>query len=75
MFKWKVQILKEEFIEMTYDLEVKSMYTFNGIGYYWMKEKTRAKYLKLCAAIEPILLAFPCLYIRMNLGLAICIIY
>ena len=26
--------LKEEFIEMTFDPEVKSMYTYEGIGYY-----------------------------------------
>ena len=31
--------LEEEFIEMTFDLEVKSMYTFKEIGYYWMNKK------------------------------------
>ena len=31
--------LKEEFIEMTDDPEAKSMHTFKGIGYNWMKEQ------------------------------------
>ena len=26
--------LKEEFIDMTFDLKAKSMYIFKGIGYY-----------------------------------------
>ena len=50
---------------MTFNLEVKSMYTFKGIGYYWMNEKkkiTVAKYPKLYANVEPILLVFPNLY-------------
>ena len=29
-------ILWEEFIEMTFDLETKSLYTFQGIEYFWM---------------------------------------
>ena len=29
----------EEFIEIIFDVEVKSMYTFKEIGYYWMNEK------------------------------------
>ena len=31
--------LKEEFIEMTFSLEAKAMYTFKGIGYFWMNKK------------------------------------
>ena len=31
--------LKVEIIEMTFNLEAKSMYTFKGIGYYWINEK------------------------------------
>ena len=34
---------KEEFIEMTFDLEAKSMHILKGIGYYWMNENTSAK--------------------------------
>ena len=30
--------LKEEFIEMTFDHDMKSMYTFKGIGYIWTNE-------------------------------------
>ena len=45
------------------DLEATSMYTFKGIRYYWMNEKTVVKHHKLCATVEPILLAFPSLYI------------
>ena len=43
LFKWMNNVkmenaylntfLKEEFIEMTFTLEVKSLYTFKGIGY------------------------------------------
>ena len=36
--------LKEEFIKMSFDLEAKSMYTFNAITYYWINEKTVVKY-------------------------------
>ena len=55
---------KKEFIKMTFNLEVKSMYTFKGIGYYWMNEETVAKYPKIFATyIEPILLTFPSAYI------------
>ena len=32
-------VLKEEFIEMIFDLEVKSMYIFKGIENYWMNKK------------------------------------
>ena len=35
-----LNLLKEEFIEMTFKLEAKSMYTFKGIRYYWINEKT-----------------------------------
>ena len=34
-----VTFLKEELIEMTFNLKAKSMYTCKGIGYYWMIEK------------------------------------
>ena len=55
--------LKEEFIEMTFDLEMKSLYTLKAIVYYCMnlkkKKKTRAKYTELCTTI---LLIFPSLY-------------
>ena len=62
--KYKLKIildtlLKEEFIEMTFDLEAKTMYIFKVIGYWWMNEKTVTKYLKFCATVEPSLLAFP----------------
>ena len=43
---------------MTFDLEVKSVYTFKGTEYYWMKEITMAKYTKFCANVESILLDF-----------------
>ena len=39
------------------------MYTFKDIGYYWMNKNTVAKYLKLCAPVEPILLTFSSSYI------------
>ena len=51
----------EEFIEMTFDLEAKSMYTFNGIGCYW-KNKEKRNIPKLCTIVKPILLAFLSLY-------------
>ena len=51
--------LMEEFIEMTFDLEAKLVYTFKGIGHSWINVKTVAKYLKLWSTVEPILLAFP----------------
>ena len=43
--------LKEEFIEMVFDFEAKSMYTFKGTWYTWIDEKTVAKYPKICATI------------------------
>ena len=51
--------LNEEFIEMTFDHEVKSMYTFKEIGYYWMNKETVGKYPKLSVTVEYILLACP----------------
>ena len=48
---------------MIFDLEVKFINSFKGIRYYRMNEKrTLVKYFKLCATVEPILLAFPSLY-------------
>ena len=44
--------LIKEFIEITFNLEAKSIYTFKGIGYYWMNKKTVAKYPKFCATFE-----------------------
>ena len=44
--------LKEEFTEMTFDFDPKSMYTFERIGYYWMNEKNVTKYPKPCATVE-----------------------
>ena len=38
---------------MTFDLEAKSVYIFKGIGYYWMNEKTVAKYPKLLKLLSP----------------------
>ena len=55
--------LNLHFINLTLDFEVKSMYTFKGIGYNWMNEKTVAECLKHCATVEPISRSFPCLYI------------
>ena len=66
--------LKDEFIEMTFDLKSKSVHTFKGISYYWIKEKFVAKYPNFCANVEPILLAFPGLYTA-DLSLAVWIIY
>ena len=41
-------------VQIQIHLEVKSMYTFKRIEYYWMnKKKKLGKYLKLCANIEP----------------------
>ena len=67
-FKWKNAIdvgsknsdtfSEEEQIEMTFYVKAKSMDTFGAIEYYWMNEKTVAKYPNLCATVEPILLAF-----------------
>ena len=55
--------LKEEFIEMSFDLEAKSVYTFKGIEYYWINEKKNVtKYPKLCATLELVLQAFPSSY-------------
>ena len=55
--------LKEEFIEMTFNHEGKSIYSFKRIGYNWMNKKIpAAKYPKLCAMVEPILLTFSSLY-------------
>ncbi len=54
--------LKEEFIEITFDLETKSMYTFKRTVYYRMKEKAEEKYLKICATVYSILLAFQSSY-------------
>ena len=66
---------KKEFIKMTFNLEVKSMYTFKGIGYYWMNEETVAKYPKIFATIlSPFYLLFQ-VHILWNLGLAMCISY
>ena len=48
----------KELIEITFDLEVKSMYISKGIVYYCMNEKIVDKYLKLCATVESILLKF-----------------
>ena len=55
--------LKEEFIKITFNLEAKSMYTFTGIGYHLLNEKTVAKYSKFCANVEFILQAFQSSYI------------
>ncbi len=33
----------KEFIEKIFNLELKSIYTFKGIEYHWMNEKTVAK--------------------------------
>ena len=44
--------------EMTFNLEAKSMYAFKEIVYDWLNEKLVSKYPKLCATVEPILLAF-----------------
>ena len=33
---------------MIFDLEAKSVYTFKGIGYCQINDKTVAKYFKLC---------------------------
>ena len=52
-------LLKEEFIEMTFYLEPKFMYTFKGIGNYWIHEKSVAEHSKFCATVEVILLVFP----------------
>ena len=41
--------LVEEFTEMTFDLEVKSICVFRGIGYYWMNEKTSKISQTLCS--------------------------
>ena len=39
----------EEFTEITFDREGKSVYTFKVIGYYWMKVKNFSKiYQVLC---------------------------
>ena len=54
--------LKEKKTGITSDIKVKLMYTLKRIGYNWMNEKTGAKYPKLSVIIEPILLAFSCLY-------------
>ena len=71
-FKWTVDkverasldtFIKKEFIEMTFNLEAKSVYIFKGIGYYRMNERTVAKYSKLCATFKLTLLDFPSLYI------------
>ena len=59
--------LRKKFIEITFDVEVKSMYTFRGIGYYEMNEKTVAKY----QTVEPIFQV----HSWWNLGLAMCINY
>ena len=54
--------LKEEFIEIDFASRSKAMYTFKGIGYYWMNEKSVAEHPKLCETIEAILLAFSSWY-------------
>ena len=41
------------FIEMTFDLEAKTVYICKGIGYYWMNEKTIARYSKLLKLLSP----------------------
>ena len=43
--------LKQQFIEMNFDFEVKSIYTFKRIGHYWMNKKAVAKYLNFCATV------------------------
>ena len=43
---------------MSFNLEVRSMYSFKEIGYYQRNKKKR-KYPMLCATIEPILQPFP----------------
>ena len=54
---------REEFIEISFDFQVKFMYILKEIGYYWMNEKKLTKYPKFCATVEPILLFFQSLYI------------
>ena len=53
--------LLEKFIEMTFDLEAKSVYTFKRIGYY--RKKTLAKYLKVYVTLEPIWQTFTSSYL------------
>ena len=55
--------LKEEIIEITFNLDVKATYTFKRIRYNWMKEKIVVKYLMLYTTVESISQASSCLYI------------
>ena len=44
---------------MIFYLDAKSWDTFKGIGYYWVNEKTVAKYPKFCATIKLIFFIKP----------------
>ena len=54
--------LKEEFIDMTVDLEASALFRRKGLREFWINENNVAKYPQLCAVVEPFLLAFPSSY-------------
>ncbi|MPC66986.1 SCAN domain-containing protein 3 [Portunus trituberculatus] len=51
--------MKEEFIDMTVDLEASALFRRKGFREFWINENNVAKYPQLCAVIEPFLLGFP----------------
>ena len=52
--------LKDQFIEVTFDFEIKSILIFIGIE--WKNDKTVPNYSKICTTVEFTLLAFQSLY-------------